>query len=244
MVCLYGLHACRAALLNPQRVITKIWLTDSVAKKESFPLQRFTGGRQPPVRVVDKRELDGLVPQGAVHQGVVLEAKPLPNYDLEELRAVADPALVVVLDQVTDPQNVGSILRLCRVFGVAALVSAAAHAPAETGAMAKVASGALEVVPRSTVANLAQAIRRLKSFGFWCVGLAEGGTQSLRAMQLRGKIALILGSEGHGMRALTESLCDFKAFLPTSPDFSTLNVTAAAAISLYEVFSQNMNIPS
>ncbi|MDR1907430.1 MAG: 23S rRNA (guanosine(2251)-2'-O)-methyltransferase RlmB [Holosporales bacterium] len=232
MVYLYGNHACLAALANPDRVIEEVWCTESMAQKiDSLGLAARKGTRRR--HVVDKRALDALV--DGPHQGVVVKAQPLQTDPIDILHDT-DARIVVVLDQVTDPQNVGSILRLCRVFGVGALVTTHAHSPKETGTMAKIASGALEVIPRCVVSNLAEGIRSLKSFGFWCLGLAEGAPQSICEVDLSGKIALIMGSEGAGMRKLTKDLCDFNAYIPSSPEFSTLNVTMATAVSLYEVF--------
>jgi 23S rRNA (guanosine2251-2'-O)-methyltransferase len=211
-----------------------IWCSRSVVEQLDDAARRAPRSG-PPLKynIVDKQMLDALV--DAPHQGVVMQVQALPVAGLESLDGV-DCRIVVVLDQVTDPQNIGGILRLCRVFCVGALVMTRAHAPKETGAMAKVASGALEVVPRCVVPNLAECLRELKARGFWCVGLAEGEAQSIKDVDLRGKIALVMGSEGAGLRKLTKSMCDLRVYIPTSPEFSTLNVTMAAGISLYEVY--------
>lgn len=238
MVYLYGLHASRAALLNPKRIIEKVWMTETIAQKEHDLLQKASFFKKHSPIIVDKRYLDNLLPEGSVHQGIVILARPLATVSLDSLKQnSAHSQIVVILDQVTDPQNIGSILRLCRAFDVSALVLTESKTPTETGAIAKVASGALEVIPRCIVSNLASAIRSLKNAGFWCVGLSEQANQSLKEIDLNGKIAIIMGSEGSGMRSLTEKLCDFKVFLPTSSQFSTLNVTTATAITLYETFT-------
>lgn len=238
MVTLYGLHACRAALLNPRRIITRVWCTAAVERDLlSDPLiskARCLAKRRP--SVVDRKQLESLVPGGSVHQGLVLQVEPLETVPLETLGGGPANQRIVVLDQVTDPQNVGSILRLCRVFGARALVMTKRHAPPESGALAKVASGALEVVPRCLVTNLADALRSLKDVGFWTVGLAEGCPSTLRSLDLKGKMALLMGAEGKGLRRQTRELCDFQAVIPTSPQFSTLNVTTATAIALYETW--------
>lgn len=239
---LYGLHAGCAALLNPNRTVEDVWCTDKVAQrlKADGVVDRAPFLRKHSLRVVDRKVLDSKVPEEAGHQGLILRVQPLPTDPLEIVQppSSAKVDIVVVLDNVTDPQNIGGILRLSRVFGVRALIMTTAHAPQETGAMAKVASGALEFVPRCLVPNLATAIRTLKEWGFWCVGLAEGAPRSLRELDLRGRIALVMGSEGNGLRRITKDLCDFQAVIPTSPDFSTLNVASATAIALYEVFAQ------
>lgn len=242
MVYLYGIHACNSALLNPRRVIENVWCSENIAKKlkEERIFEKAPFFLKHKYSIVDKKKLDTLISPGVVHQGIVMKAQPLQTDPIEILKEGPSSQIVIVLDQVTDPQNIGSILRLCRVFNVRALIMTHVHAPQETGAMAKVASGALEVVSRCLVPNLSKALRILKSWGFWCVGLAEDAVQSLREIDLNGKIVLIMGSEGKGMRKFTKDLCDFKAFIPTSSQFSTLNVTSATAISLYEVYvSQN-----
>lgn len=238
MFYIYGLHASKAALSNPRRKIEKAFLIESMAQKGPDLLQQICD-RRLTCQLVDKNTLDNLVPSGAVHQGIVLKVHPLENYPLDKIKSDPSPRqIVVALDQVTDPQNVGSILRLGHVFGVKALVMPAAHTPPETGSMAKVASGALEVIPRCVVPNLAQALRALQESGFWSVGLTEGVKKNLREIDLNRKIILVLGSEGDGMRRLTKKLCDYMVTIPTSSEFSTLNVTTAAAISLYETFIQ------
>lgn len=234
MVYLYGLHACKAALDNKKRVIEKIF---AINQKKLDELH-INSSEKFCVQIVDKHFLDKLLPGGAVHQGLVLQVKPLQYFDLTILKQPHDvKQTIVVLDQVTDTQNIGSILRLCMAFDVDAIVMTNAHMPQETGAMAKISSGGLEVVPRCAVVNLASSIKTLKNWGFWFVGLSEHATKSLREIDLKGKVALTMGSEGDGMRKLTEDMCDFKAFLPTSKKFSTLNVTTATAIALYEVFT-------
>ncbi|MDR1208520.1 MAG: 23S rRNA (guanosine(2251)-2'-O)-methyltransferase RlmB [Holosporales bacterium] len=236
MVYLYGLHACFAALGNPRRKVERVWCTESVGRK--LDDTSFVASISAPQKyyISDKKKLDSLVNE--VHQGIVIQAHPLLTEPISIVKS-SKMDLVVVLDQVTDPQNVGSILRLCRVFGAGALIMARARSPAETGAIAKVASGALELVPRCIVSNIADGIRQLKEFGYWSVGLAEDSSQSIRELDFSGKIALIMGSEGAGIRRLTKELCDFTAFIPTSAEFSTLNVTTATAIALYEACSRD-----
>lgn len=247
MPILYGIHAGFAALRNSQRVIEEVWCTDKIAQRlhDEGIVQQTHFLRKHPLKVVDKKVLDQKVSEEAGHQGLIVKAQPLPTVALEALQPPLEggvPDLVVLLDGVTDPQNIGGILRLCRVFGVRGLVLTQAHAPQETGAMAKVASGALEAVPRCFVPNLATALRTLKDWGYWCVGLAEGAPHSLRELDLRGRIAIVMGSEGKGLRRMTKDLCDFHAVIPTAPTFSTLNVTSATAVALYEAFTQASRI--
>lgn len=230
---LYGVHACRRALENPHRqVISILALNESVlAKVVVNSVDRSK------VKLVDRRQLEVLLQQGAVHQGIAVQVAPLPSIMIDDLEKDASlNQCVVVLDQVSDPHNVGAILRSAAVFGAKALILTDRNAPSESGVLAKSASGALELVPMIRVTNLAHAIKDLKDIGFWCVGFAETGTKTLDQIDLKGKIALVLGAEGDGMRRLTKDLCDFTVRLPAASSFSALNVSNAAAIALYETF--------
>lgn len=230
---LYGYHACHAALLNPKRIIEKVLLTDRKTIETLPPLKKIK------VEMIEKRQLENLLPSGAVHQGIALSVQLLKNEGLEFLDSL--PRLnqrVIVLDQISDPHNVGAILRSAAVFGASALIMTERNAPKESGTLAKTASGALEVVPLCIVKNLAQGLDELKAMNFWCVGFSEKGQQTLDQIDLKGRIALVLGSEGEGMRQRTQNLCDFQVRLPSAADFSTLNVSNAAAIALYETFRQ------
>jgi 23S rRNA (guanosine2251-2'-O)-methyltransferase len=227
----YGYHACHAALLNPDRIIEKLVLTDR-KQLDSLPALRKIK-----VEVIERKQLENLLPSGAVHQGIALSVQPLKNKGLEFLDSIPNPnQQVIVLDQVSDPHNVGAILRSAAVFGASALVMTERNAPKESGTLAKTASGALELVPLCIVKNLAQALEELKEMNFWCVGFSEKGQQTLDKIDLKGRIALVLGSEGEGMRQRTQNLCDFQVRLPSAAAFSTLNVSNAAAIALYQTF--------
>lgn len=230
---LYGMHVCLAALKNPERVVEKIFVTNA-ALADNLPIGRVK------VEVLDKKVLDAKLPGGAVHQGIALQVQPLPLYDISDLRFIEGNVCVVLLDQVSDPHNVGAIIRSAAVFGARCIIVPERCAPKETGVLAKSASGALETVPMCVVKNLSQAIKTLQEFGFWTVGFAETGSQTLNQIDLKGKIALILGAEGDGMRRLTKEMCDFFVRLPTTESFSTLNVSNAAAIALYERFKQTL----
>jgi len=193
------------------------------------------------VEILERARLEALLPEGAVHQGLALQAEPLPPAFLEDVIAEIPPApaagdaVVVVLDQVSDPQNVGAILRSAAAFGARAVVLPEHGTPPSTAALAKAASGALEQVPLVRVTNLARALDKLKEAGFWCVGLEESGDRVLTELDLAGRIALVLGAEGEGLRRLTRERCDFLVRLPTRDPLASLNVSNAAAIALYEV---------
>ncbi|MBI1274308.1 MAG: 23S rRNA (guanosine(2251)-2'-O)-methyltransferase RlmB [Alphaproteobacteria bacterium] len=235
---LHGLHAVRAAWLNPRRNCRQLWLADSAAESFEATLQeaRALKLNRPSPRIVSRTELDAML-SGCVHQGIALDAAPLPEMQLEDLLA-AQPNLVVLLDQVTDPHNVGAILRSAAAFGAGGLVLTERNAPGATGTLAKSASGALDAVPLVHVVNLARALEQLREAGYWCVGLAEEGARSIAALDLSGKTALVLGAEGTGLRRLTRERCDELAHLPTQGPIGSLNVSNAAAVALYEARRQ------
>lgn len=237
---IYGQHAVLAALANPARRIRRL-----IATAEAAPSLPAPAGH-PAAEILERQALERVLPAGAVHQGVAALAEPLDEPDLDELLdglSGAESATLLLLDQVTDPQNVGAILRSAAAFGAAALVLPRHHAPPVTGALAKAASGALEHVPIVRVGNLAQAIERLKESRFWCVGLAGDADRELAAIDLKGRIALALGAEGPGLRRLTRDRCDFQARLPTSGPIAQLNVSNAAAVALYECARQRKGGP-
>jgi 23S rRNA (guanosine2251-2'-O)-methyltransferase len=223
---LFGHHAVRAALANPERTCRQLLLTPEAAK------DWVSTGLTP--TIVDRTEIDRHVPAGAVHQGVALLADPLPELALEDVLFSAAPdALFVLLDQVTDPHNVGAILRSCAVFGVTALIMPDRNAATATGTLAKTASGALEAVPVVRVVNLSRTIRQLQEADVWVIGLEGIAEKPLEAVLRPGRIALVLGAEGPGLRRLTGETCDTLGHLPTAGEFASLNVSNAAAVALY-----------
>jgi len=190
------------------------------------------------IRVVDRNGFAALLGPDAVHQGLALEVDPLEAADLDDvLRAVhgAARAVIVVLDQVSDPQNVGAVLRAAAAFGACGVIVAAHGAPPATGALAKAASGALELVPLVEEVNLSRALDRLKDAGFWCCGLDERAPEQIAALDPGPRVALVLGAEGSGLRRLVREHCDQLARLPTSAAMPSLNVSTAAAVALYAV---------
>lgn len=237
---LYGIHAVAAAWANPGRTCRTLWVTESglEALDDAMGTAMEAELDRPEPTLVEKDALDKLLPPGAVHQGVALDCAPLPEVAIEDIVIAAqnDPnALVVVLDQVTDPHNVGAIIRSAAAFGAKAVVVQDRHAPPLTGTLAKTASGGVEVVPLVRVTNLARAIDELKQASFWSVGLDEGGARPLHQVDLTGRTAIVLGSEGEGLRRLTAERCDEVAKLPTGGPVGSLNVSNAAAVALYEV---------
>jgi 23S rRNA (guanosine2251-2'-O)-methyltransferase len=232
---IYGHHAVLAAIDNPNRRIRRLVQSGPSGEK----LAQGGGDRPLPAwETMDRQALDQLAGRDAVHQGIAALVEPLPDFEIEDVIAAAadrSGATLVVLDQVTDPHNVGAILRSAAAFGAIAVVLTERHAAPETGVLAKAASGALDVTPLVRVANLARAMEQLKEAGFWCVGLAGEAERTLAQANLTGKIALCLGAEGPGLRRLTRAHCDLLAKLPTSGPIGHLNVSNAAAVALYEL---------
>ena len=225
-VLLYGIHAVEAALANPKREIRKLHLTENAANM----LEPLLAKRGLKVEPALPKTLDRLVGGDAVHQGAVIEVEDLPPFDLDD---IATEGLLVVLDQVTDPQNVGAVLRSAAAFGAIGLVLHDRHSPPLTGALAKAASGALDIVPIILVTNLARALTELGERGFSRVGLAEEGSEALESAKLTLPMALVLGAEGKGLRQLTREHCDQLCRITTRGTLASLNVSNAAAIALH-----------
>ncbi len=223
---LYGIHPVAAALANPRRTVRRVLATrNALARLAELGVTPAAAEEAAP------RDLDRLVGGEAVHQGVVAEVEPLPPADLADF---ADAALLVALDQVTDPHNVGAILRSAAAMGAAAVVTTTRHAPQETGVLAKSASGALDHVGLVEIGNLAQALRVLGEAGFFRIGLDSDGTATVEdALAGARRVVLVLGAEGHGLRRLTRDLCDVVARLDLPGALHSLNVSNAAAVALY-----------
>jgi 23S rRNA (guanosine2251-2'-O)-methyltransferase len=222
---LYGRHPAEAAIANPHRRIKGLWLT----KPDS--LTGLPAGIA--VHQVSPDELGALLPEGAVHQGIALEVFPLEACTLDDLVRKGRP--IIILDQVTDPHNVGAILRSAAAFDAGGIIVTKHHSPDETGVLAKSASGALEIVPIVAVPNLSNILEYLKKNGYWCAGLDGGATQTLAEAKLTAKTALVMGAEGAGLRRLTAENCDLLVKLPMPGKMESLNVSNAAAIALYEL---------
>jgi len=239
---LFGSHAVLAALANPARRVRRALATADSAKRlpqASAILADVDGGALKP-QIVPREVLDQTLPAGTVHQGMALLVAPLPAAHLEDLLPgkpgdSAGRTVYLVLDQVTDPQNVGAILRSASAFGAKAVIATADHAAPESGTLAKAASGALEHLPYLQVTNLARTLETLKAAEVWCVGLAGESAGNLGEVDPGGALALVLGAEGRGLRRLTRDSCDLLARLPTQGPVDTLNVSNAAAVALYAV---------
>jgi 23S rRNA (guanosine2251-2'-O)-methyltransferase len=225
-VILYGWHTVAAALANPQRTIRRLYLSENAAKRLT---DENIDTRVTP-EIVRPALIDQRLGPDAVHQGLLAEADPLPSPDIEEL---PQEGIVLVLDQITDPHNVGAILRSAAAFAVKAIVTTARHSPEATGVLAKSASGALELVPMVTVTNLARALTEMNDQGFLTVGLDSQGAENLGAVALRQPLALVLGAEGKGLRQLTRDTCGVVARLDMPGEIKSLNVSNAAVLALY-----------
>ena len=223
---LYGIHAVEAALRNPKRRILRLLATGNAARRLAPALA--VAGIEP--EIVAPRDLDRVAEAGAVHQGVLLEALPLDPVRLDQ---VSRNATILLLDQVTDPQNVGAIMRSAAAFAAGALVTTARHSPQGSSVLAKAASGGLEWVPFVAVTNLARAIEELKDYGFTVVGLDSEAATPIDRAELRGPVALVLGAEGRGLRRLTRAKCDHLVRLDLPGPIKSLNVSNAAALALY-----------
>jgi 23S rRNA (guanosine2251-2'-O)-methyltransferase len=224
---LWGKHAVAAALDNPERKLLRAWATREAAGFMQFP-------KDVPVTLAEAPDLARLVPHDAPHQGVVIEVQPLEEIWLDDvLTQAADKAVLLVLDQVTDPHNVGAILRSAAAFGAIGIVTQDRHSPPESGVVAKAASGALERVPWVRVVNLARALEEIGQAGFWRIGLTGDADVDLREALGPARVALVLGAEGAGLRPNTREHCDALARLPISDAVESLNVSNAAAVALY-----------
>ena len=223
----WGRHAVAAALANPERTIARIWATREAAAI-------FDLSSDIPLTYADAADLGRLVPGDAPHQGIVAEVERLPEIWLGDLLENApERRPLLVLDQVTDPHNVGAILRSAAAFDALGIITQDRHAPPESGALAKAASGALETVPWVRVVNLSRALDEMAEAGFWRIGLAGEAEMTLSEALGPPRVALVLGAEGEGMRHNVALHCDALAKLPISDRIESLNVSNAAAIALY-----------
>jgi len=226
---LYGFHAVKAALANPERRKHRCVLTAQAAETlGEKSLSRVE------VEIVTGDRVSRLLPQGAVHQGIALSCEPLSPPDLAGIVGLQERKIVLILDQIADPHNVGAILRSAAAFEAAAVIVQDRHAPGESGALAKAASGALDLIPYIPVVNIARVLEQLGKHGFWRLALTGDAGQPLADAKVAGDMALVLGSEGVGIRRLVRERCDDCATIPVAARMESLNASNAAAIALYE----------
>ena len=222
---IWGYHPVREALRSPRREILRLWTTAEGAERISAEIT----ARDVKPTIVTLDEISARLPPDSVHQGLLLEARPLESLDISDLPA---KGLVLVLDQVTDPHNVGAIVRTAAAFAVDAIVTTERHSPHMTGVLAKAASGGLEHVPLCVVVNLARALEALGDMGYLRVGLDSDGPASLEDTILSIPMALVLGAEGKGLRRLSRENCDVLARLDMPGAIRSLNVSNACAVAL------------
>ncbi len=229
---LYGRHAVLAAIKNPRRKISKLLCT-----KENFEEIKKINS-QINIQIVERKEIDKLLPTDSVHQGFAAICSELPAISIEDIINTANElenCHVLILDQVTDPQNIGAIIRSAVAFNTLALIIQDKNSPQETGSMAKASAGMIEHLPIIRVTNLSRAIKQLKDAGFWTIGMDGYAKTTISELKKGGKNAIIMGSEGKGMRRLVEENCDITIRLPMNEKVESLNVATAAAIVLYEI---------
>jgi 23S rRNA (guanosine2251-2'-O)-methyltransferase len=240
---LYGFHAVREAWLNPERKIHTLYINDQSVKgfEDTIKEAQSRGLRRPHPITVEKQKLDSMLPKSAVHQGIALACAPLDDIFVQDMVIAAGDkpnVTIVMLDQVTDPHNVGAILRSASAFGASGMVLQKRHAPEMDGVLAKAACGAVEHVPVAYETNLSRAIEEFKENGFFVFGFDEHTNKSIRDIKPGGKVVLVLGSEGDGIRRLVKEHCDELLKLPTDGPIQSLNVSNAAAVALYALASK------
>ena len=239
---LWGTHAVASAWLNPARHIQTLYITEQTLKgfTQMLDAAEKAGLKRPPPTVIDKKDLDRSL-RDAVHQGIAIAAKPLAEIFVQDLVArnmQHDNAVFLMLDQVTDPHNVGAILRSACAFGADGVIMQRKHSPTLTGILAKTASGAAEHTPVAYEINLSDTLDFLKSKGFTAIGLDERGDQAIGDIIKAGKTVLVLGAEGKGLRPKVREHCDILTRLPTAGPIASLNVSNAAAVALYALKAQ------
>jgi 23S rRNA (guanosine2251-2'-O)-methyltransferase len=228
----YGWHAVNAALANPERIVLRIVTSPAAAERLQMPERRL-----PNPHIMDAREIDRIVGSDSVHQGIAAEVRALEPYMLEDIIHLENPrGPILILDQVSDPHNVGAILRSAAAYDAIAVIVPKDHSAPETATMAKAACGALDIVKRVVVTNLATAMRELKDAGWWIIGLEGESKTLLSDVKPAAKTVVVLGAEGKGMRRLTGDLCDERVRLPMGAGMESLNVSNAGAIALYQLY--------
>ena len=235
---LYGFHAVREAWLNPDRNVHALHITDQALKgfEPVMADAQAQGLKRPAPHVTDKQKLEKTLPRGAVHQGLSLTCSPLDDVGVQDLVIQSSEkadSVLLMLDQVTDPHNVGAILRSASAFGASGVIMQRKHAPSLDGVLAKTACGATEHIPVAFETNLSRALEELKDGGFFAYGLDERGDTVVSDLKPGGKVVIVLGAEGTGLRRLVKENCDALVRLPTSGAIASLNVSNAAAVALY-----------
>lgn len=240
---LHGIHAVISALKNKKRTILKLYLLQSTLDRISNEIVPYCKERNIKPIILDNLSFDKLICPSLNHQGIALETKPLNQPTIEDLSKLIcnnkNNNIIIILDQINDPHNLGAILRTAAAFNVLSVIIPKDNSVCESATTVKISCGASETIPLITVTNLSKTITDLKELNFWCIGLDGYADSYLNESNLSGNIALIMGSEGKGLRRLTKKNCDIVAKLPIHPQMESLNVSNATSISLYEVHRQN-----
>lgn len=243
---IYGRHAALAALANPRRVITAVRATESFVDTREDDLAAARRARPDAgdwsIELAHGQVLQRMLGDGAVHQGIAVQTRPLEQPDIAEIRSINDRSVVLALDQATDPRNVGAAIRAAAAFGAHAVITTARSAPPESGALAKAAAGALEQLAYVRAPNLARALDNLKENGFWTIGLAGEAETPISHAPFDRPTAIVIGAEGSGLRRLTLEHCDAAVYIPMTPLLESLNLATAAAIALYEKSRANTKL--
>lgn len=232
---IFGRHSSLAAAANPHRHVRQLLALSNHAHALADAAER-AGRARPDVEVVSRHDFSQVLPPGTTHQGLAVLASPLRPDALEDIldrHTTQSEQLLIVLDQVSDPRNVGAVLRSAAAFGVAAVVLQDRHAPHESGVLAKAASGALETVPLVRVTNIARALRLMREHAFTCVGLDHAARQSVNDAQLPDRMSFVIGAEGTGLRRLVRDTCDMLACIPIAPEVDSLNLSVAASLAMF-----------
>ncbi|MDR1233873.1 MAG: 23S rRNA (guanosine(2251)-2'-O)-methyltransferase RlmB [Holosporales bacterium] len=231
---IYGIHACEVVIQKSLKKIKRVYVLETKQRPPSW----LTQIPHSMVHMMDSKEFNQILPKGSVHQGIAIEIGDFEYSDITELKTGPVDCVVAMLDGVTDPHNLGAIIRSAAAFGIYGVILLDKTACHISGTVAKVASGGLEYIKIIRVKNLAQAIEKLKTYGFWIIALSEGGTQTIRDVGISGKICVLLGDEGQGIRRNQLEKSDFIVRLPTVKYFPTLNVSTAASVTFYETLRQ------
>ncbi len=242
---IYGFHAVSAAWLNEDRSIHELYITSQAQSGFEGTLLEAKRSKltRPTPTIIDKHKLEKMLPRGAVHQGIAIACTPLEESDIQDFIISAsslDKTKIVILDQVTDPHNVGAIMRSACAFGANGIIMQKKHAPELTGVLAKTACGAVEHIPVAYATNLTRSIETLQSHGFFVIGLDERG-QDISEIDTPDKCVIVLGAEGAGIRRLIKDNCDILARLPMSGTMPSINVSNAAAVAFYALSYSNLN---
>ncbi|MDR0744384.1 MAG: 23S rRNA (guanosine(2251)-2'-O)-methyltransferase RlmB [Holosporales bacterium] len=230
---IYGIHACRSVVINKRKKILRIYL---LKNKNHFEFLNAIPAKN--LEYINEQQMKKIIPKEAVHQGIIMEIEDISYGDITDLVSSPNHCIIAILDNVTDPHNLGAIIRTAAAFGISGIILSERSSCKITPAAAKAASGGLEHISIYIVKNISQSIEKIKEYGFWVISCCESGNKFIHEVDLKGKVCVILGAEGDGIRRLSKEKSDFVVKIPTNTHFSTLNVSNAAAVVFYEIAKQ------